>query len=186
MYFSLNDITTFLFLWKFYPMLGTISRGGITTTSSTKMKSVVLSGLENGRCLQYGNWAKAEDHLVQHNLEMNTVVSQRFLILASFANDWRSASHIDYGVYKYIWENQQIRKWRVWTARGHLHSSMFFHTATSSSQCLLPNLTQLEQVQSLKIWELKHSEPGNTQSIEMNLNNFLRILAFWTWDVLKV
>lgn len=89
------------------------------------MNNVVLSR-KMDTYLQLENWLKTEDDIVQHHLRMHTLVTQSFLLLASFASDWRSALSIDWGLQVYWKELANLQMKNLWIARRLLH--FFLHS----------------------------------------------------------
>lgn len=151
------------------------------------MKSVAQVDWQMDPCLQLERWLKSEDDFVQHHLGMHTLVTQSFLLLTSFASDWRSVSSIDLGFTNIF---RRISKFANEECEKQADSSFFYPTfpypATSAIQPLLSNLIQPQQPQSLKIWEPKCSDTWNTMYYVKYkyFLYFLSILEFSIRDIL--
>lgn len=147
------------------------------------MNNVVLSR-KLDTYLQLENWLKTVDDIVQHHLRMHTLVTQSFLLLASFASDWRSALSIDLGFTRIL---KRIGKFANEESVNSKKTPSLFSTfpcpATSANQPLLSNLVQLQHPQSLKIWEPKCSDTWNTLSIDIKVKIFQIFSVSWSFGL---
>lgn len=133
-------------------------------------------------CLQLERWLKAEEDFDQHHLGMHTLVTQSFLLLASFASDWRSVSSIDLGFTNIF---RSISKFANEECEKQEDSSFFLHSLTQ--QLLQFNLCFLISF-SLSIPNLWKSESSNdltleTLCLDAKLNIFYISSGSWSFPL---
>lgn len=148
-------------------------------------KSVAQVDWQMDPCLQLERWLKAEDDFVQHHLGMHTLVTQSFLLLASFASDWRSVSSIDLGFTNIF---RRISKFANEECEKQADSSFFFPLHSLTQQLPQFNLCFLISF-SLSSPNLWKSESPNALTLEtlcimLNINIFLNISSVaWSFPL---
>lgn len=144
-------------------------------------KSVAQVDWQMDPCLQLERWLKAEDDFVQHHLGMHTLVTQSFLLLTSFASDWRSVSSIDLGFTNIFRKSANLQMKSVKSKQTPL---FFLHFLTQ--QLLQFNLCFLISfsLSSPNLWksESPNALTHETLCIMLNINIFFFYISSVSWS----